>query len=408
MTATSPQLGDPKLTKVTVGSIDLLNQATVLGISIYESIFTPATIADITVFDSTDVIGKTRILSGEPVSIVFDCMIEGSPTMKLDLMLDQVADTVAEGAQKSKVYTLKCVSPEAISAKTNYVQKCYENKLCSDMVKDIVKTYLHSKKSVETESTKGTQVVLIPNMNPYHALSLVQKRSVSSTNKSSLYVFFESRQTSTQKYKFVTVESLFKGNVIKSFKQSDAINASLANRTDDNILSYRVSHHGSASFNARYARTNRREWDIRSNYEVTYVTQPKPGTTGGTSTTLSPYLDAKIKEAKHPPASVTPVDTAQRPFTRVGEATPDTFSYIATLMQNSMKIRVIGDTVLTAGSLIYCNIPEKQGSPGPSKQEPMLTGKFLISRIHHRIGGLTEQPRYTCIIECLKGQYEKG
>jgi hypothetical protein len=32
--------------------------------------------------------------------------------------------------------------------------------------------------------------------------------------------------------------------------------------------------------------------------------------------------------------------------------------------------------------------------------------KFLISRIHHKIAEFGEKPRYTCVIECIKGAYE--
>ena len=405
MTASSPQIGDPKLTTVTVGNIDVLKQAAVITLSIYESIFTPATIADITVADTNNLIGKGRMTGGEPVSIVLDCMIEGSPTIKLDLVLDQIADAVAMGAQKSKLYTLKCVSPEALDAKINYVQKCYENKLCSDMISDIVKTYLHSKKKVDVESTKGPQTILIPNINPYHAISLVRKRSISSSNKSSVYVFYESREGSQTKYKFTTIEQLFKGSVIKSFKQSDAINADIRNVKDDNIISYRVSHQASASELIKNASTSINIDDLRSNYKQTATKKPKPGQTGGSSSVENSYIQDKNKRSKIQPTAQIPTDTNMT-NSRIAEFTPDFRTYIGTLMQNSLRIRVIGDTALTAGSMIDCTIPEKQAAPGAVRQEPMLTGKFLISRIHHRIGAITEQPRYSCIIEGLKGQYE--
>ena len=408
MTAASPQIGDPKFSNLTVGSVDVLKQAAVIGVSIYESIFAPATIVDITVADTNNLIGKGRLTGGEQVAITLDCMIEGSPTIKLDLVLDQISDAISMGAQKSKLYVLKCVSPEALHAKTNYVQKCYENKLCSDIISDLAKTYLHTKKQIITENTKGPQTILIPNMNPYHAISLVRKRSISSTNRSSVYVFYESRETNQNKYKFVTIEELFKGSVIKSFQQSDAINSSIMNRKDDNIISYRVSHQASASALVRYASTNRREFDLRSNFTIDTTLQPKPGQTGGISSVINPYLQQQfIDQSKHKPIALVPKDTTAT-NNRVGEFTPDFHAYIATLMQNSLRIRVIGDTSLTAGSLINCTIPEKQASPESNKQEPMLTGKFLISRIHHRIGGINEQPRYSCIIEGLKGQYEKG
>jgi hypothetical protein len=103
-----------------------------------------------------------------------------------------------------------------------------------------------------------------------------------------------------------------------------------------------------------------------------------------------------------------PIDISQRPETFIPESTPDTQALIALLMQNSLKIKVIGDTVLTAGATINCTLPNRRSFTGSTAEDPLITGKVLITRIHHRIGTATDRPRYTCTIEGIKGRYEEA
>jgi hypothetical protein len=109
-----------------------------------------------------------------------------------------------------------------------------------------------------------------------------------------------------------------------------------------------------------------------------------------------------------PPQAFIPVDISQRAATYIAEATSDFQSYLGQIMQNSLKIRVPGDTQLTAGVTIDCSLPNRSATTGNMKQDPLMSGKFLISRIHHKIGMVQERPRYTCIIEGLKGRYEEA
>ena len=78
------------------------------------------------------------------------------------------------------------------------------------------------------------------------------------------------------------------------------------------------------------------------------------------------------------------------------------------MVQNAIKIKVTGDTKLTAGILIDCAIPNKIGTTGLSMPDPLMSGTFMITRIHHRIGLFQERPRYTCIMELIKGNYNKA
>jgi hypothetical protein len=385
---------------------------TFVSASVYESIFTPGIVAEIRVLDTDDILGTIKLTGDETVTFSFKPPggISANFTFAL-YKLDGVTSTSA--GQKSKMYTLKCVSEEALHAKTNFVQKNYNTQI-SDMVKDIVQTYMHSSKNVDAEDTKGTQKILIPNYNPYKSIDMIRRRAVSSGNKSSTFLFFENRNGSDPQFVFKTIEELFQGSPTKTFQQSGAVSTSIYNQTDNNIISYEVPQ----QFNTldriavggkrRVAQINLRTHDYKVDDTTPDQTSFKSGGSG--SYDSAELKNKYIESAKNPPLNFRSEDASSgdRPNTNIPQMLADQQAYLATLMQNAIKIRVPGDTSLTAGNMITANIPNKSGTTDNKDNEKLLSGNFLVSRIHHEIGDSLAKPRYTCVMELLKGNMEEG
>ncbi|CAB4140752.1 hypothetical protein UFOVP395_87 [uncultured Caudovirales phage] len=390
------------------GSLNLTTSF--VSASIYESIFTPGVVCDITVLDTQDIIGNLQLLGDELVSFQFK-----SPNLRAAnfiFALYEISDQQQLASQRAKTYVIRCVSEEAMFAKTNIVQKSY-NDLCSNMVQDICETYLSTKKRVVVEPTRGNQNILVPGKNPFEAIKMIRGRSVSAEdNRSSSYVFFEAREDEEQLLRFCTLESRFATEPVKSFKQSGAININaLSNEQDNNILSFKIPQQISSIDRIifggprRITTFNWTTWQFESNDVITSDTNYKDG---GSGTDVSASFRNRYYNARIPPQSLIPVDVSSRPLTFIPESSADYQAYIAQLMQNTLKIRVPGDTQLTAGVTIDCTLPSRSGNTTEMKEDPLMSGKFLISRIHHRIGLVQERPRYTCIIEALKGRFEEG
>jgi hypothetical protein len=390
------------------GSLNLTTSF--VSASIYESIFTPGVVCDITVLDTQDIIGNLQLLGDELVSFQFK-----SPNLRAAnfiFALYEISDQQQLASQRAKTYVIRCVSEEAMFAKTNIVQKSY-NDLCSNMVQDICETYLSTKKRVVVEPTRGNQNILVPGKNPFEAIKMIRGRSVSAEdNRSSSYVFFEAREDEEQLLRFCTLESRFATTPVKSFKQSGAININaLSNEQDNNILSFKIPQQISSIDRIifggprRITTFNWTTWQFESNDVITSDTNYKDG---GSGTDVSASFRNRYYNARIPPQSLIPVDVSSRPLTFIPESSADYQAYIAQLMQNTLKIRVPGDTQLTAGVTIDCTLPSRSGNTTEMKEDPLMSGKFLISRIHHRIGLVQERPRYTCIIEALKGRFEEG
>jgi hypothetical protein len=402
--------GDVTVTNLTVsstrGTLDL--SKSFVSMSIYESIFTPGIIADIVVLDTDDTLGNLKLSGDEIVTVTM--YVLGSLTKNYSFSLSHLKDlAMTSGQQKGKQYTLECVSDEPMYAKTNYVQKSY-NMLCSEIIKDIHTNYLHSKKQLQIEDTIGPQNIVIPHKSPFEAIDFVRGRSVSSKYNSSSYVYFENTVQGPQQYNFVTIESMFDLSSTKDFIQNSAINTDFYSRIDNNIISYTVPK----QFNSiqkialagprKISTMNFTSQEYQSNTVQTKDTNYK---TGGSGTDTSSSFISRFFNALIPPQSLLPVDISQRASTHIETATPNLQAYLSILSQNAMKIKVVGDTVLTAGIKINCTIPNKTGT-ADAGIDPLLSGDFIVSRIHHRIGMFQDTPRYTCTMELLKGSYSEA
>jgi hypothetical protein len=376
--------------------------------SIYESIFTPGIVCDIKVLDMNDQLGQLRLVGDEIV--YFDISVMGSERAPYNFALYELSELENVGAQKGKMYTLKCVSEEVMHAKTNIVQKSY-NQLCSEMIQDILRNYLKSTKPLEFEPTRAPQRIIVPSRNPYEAVNLIKRRSVSAEGNSSLYMFFENRRNEQQTFNFITVESLFAEDPVKNFQMSDAVNVTIRRRGDDNIIAFRIPNQFNSADRITYGGPRRvTTFNFTTGSFETNVIETSDAsfTDGGSGTLTSQSFRNRYLTTDNPQQSVIPVDISQRPETFIPESTPNLQAFIALMVQNSVKIKTIGDTILTAGSTINCELPNRRAFTGSFAEDPLITGKFLITRIHHRIGEAAEKPRYTCSIETIKGRYEES
>lgn len=379
-----------------------------ISASIFESVFVPGTVATINVLDTDNALNNLQIIGDETVEIEFRA--PGGVSAHYIFALNSVTDiTPSSESLRSKQYTLNCVSEEALHAKTNTVQKGYDA-LISAIVVDIHTTYLKSTKEIVTEPTKGQQKITIASETPFKAIDTVRRRAISSTNKSSSYVYFETRDPTNQIYKFVTLESLFRQSPVKTFIRTNTVGNDIHSPVDNNIISYRIDHQGSTTDRIAVggkrtvAQFNFRTWKYDKNDKTPDPTSYATG--GSTSYQTSAFVDKFISAAKIAPVLLIPVDTSDRPFTHITDQIADQQSFISTLMENQMTIKVTGDAILKAGDIVECHIPESISTTGPVQDDALLSGRFLVSRVHHQILTANNRPRYWTIVELLKGNME--
>jgi hypothetical protein len=405
--------GDVQVNSLTIkaagGTLDLTTSF--MSMSIYESIFTPGIVCYINVLDTDDQIGVIQLVGNEPVSLSIQVPGGEEQTYSFTVMSHHNNKGVT-ASMKSKMYTIKMISDESVHGHLNYTIKPGSTQI-SNLIKQVVTDLLHSQKNVIVEDTKGTQnIILNGGMSAHEAMAMIRKRAVSASNKSSFFVFYETRDAGKMAFKFSTIEQLFQGSSVKTFQQSDAINSDILAQTDNQILALETPSH----FNALEILKGAASDVIK--YDLTTQTYNKTRTestlnsykSGGQGNMLSADAKSKfIDKAKNlKQHHIVQDNYKDRAVTGIAESAQDKSAYVSILAQNSLKFRTYGDFKLIPGAVVTLNIPTRSSTTDNKDNDSQLSGKFLISRIHHEIGLASESPRYTCVVECIKGNLEKG
>ena len=374
--------------------------------SVYESIFMPCVVAEFNLRDTDDALfGGLNLSGGEPIS--FEFQTPGGEKSKYSLLVNRPENLEVSSGVKSRTFKLICTSEEAFYAAggvdtKGYIQKSYVGKLISANVRDVLLSYLKTTKNIEVEVTKGPQNIIAQNEKVWPFIDRIRRRAVSTFNESASYVFFENKDG----FKFVTIEGLFERPVVKKFVHDNTVGADSRKLTDNNIFAYQLPDMFDAmeridkgTMKSAYSTFN---FETNEYIEKSIDFPSKDTTTGGTKDWDSREFINKF--GKFPGrSSIIPYDN-RLPVTSIAEHTPSQLAYAGHLQQGLIKLRVYGDSKLKAGDLIEAKIPRPQSSTGNSKTDSDVSGKMLIASIRHMFLPEGQKPRYSCVLECIKGR----
>lgn len=376
-----------------------------LSADILETIFTPSVTATIEVFDDQDYLGQLQLAGDELVKFTFRTPNGGSADYSLHL--NSIKNVEIQGAMKSKVYQLECLSREAMTGQANHHQKAY-NTTIDNMIKDIFGT-LGSSLGIKTEPTKGNRK-WIASGKPYDVIETLRKEAVSSSGVSSNFLFWATHAS----FYFQSLEYMIKQNSVKTFNQTNTIGHDLNNifNVDTNILAWKVVQNMDA-INRIHAGVMKQRIATYDPHTHKYAYQdvvPKglPMLGSVAITTLSTFLNL-FPDAKKPLFRV--VNPNQK--INIGKSfVPSVLPYkslnLAQMQEQLLHMTVIGDPILEPGKLITNNVPKISAQTGNVDQERQVSGQWLISKTHHEIRRPDVRPRYISNLECLKGSYQGG
>jgi hypothetical protein len=381
-----------------------------VSIDIYESVFTPGIVANITINDADDFINNQKIAGGEEVSIAF--RPPGMDTAEYKFIVNSIKDTSSPPGQHSKSYVVECVSEEVANARDKYVSKQYDNKQFSAMVDDIFKEFIKSQKKLDIEETKGMQKYLVPTQKPFQAIDMIRRRSVSPDNQSSSYVFFENRDG----YVFKTIEKIFKDkNIVKTLVQDSAVGQDFLESKYNNILAVtkpqQMSITQSTSSGVHKAKYNTFNWQTGEYKQKEVETPEKSAKKGGSGERIPTSYESKHKD-QFALQTVAPVNNERKVGlggkSYIPEASPVQRAYADSLASSAVRMSVYGDPTLKAGVMITANLTKKDQNTTAPGIDSTLSGDFLISGLRHMIKPPGIRPRYTCEMELVKGSYEES
>ena len=226
------------------GGVNIQQQ--VQELNIYEGINHTAVYGTLVMVDSANIIGRLPIQGTERLFFKLSTPGRSDPSQIHDASEETghpfyvyKVSNKKQPSQGTQVYTIHFASREFLRNIRTKISQAYEGKL-SDMVQQIVgdKQGLDSRKTLYYESTKNQDKIVIPNLNPFKAISMIAKRALPQYSNGVGYYFYET----TKGFYFQSWENMCtaygfrsKGPVQKYYYQPQNI-------TDDNIEEDKVIH----------------------------------------------------------------------------------------------------------------------------------------------------------------------
>lgn len=173
--------------------------------NIYEDMLGTCISGNITIYDTLNLLGNAALSGNEKLRIVVDTPTKNKP-IEVEFVIYNISPVINDASQNSvraQTYVINFCSKEKILDSAVIVQKSYKSSLISDMVMDIMFSYLGTDKTVFVEQTASPQDIIVPGFHPLKAVDWLSTRAVS-TNQNPAFVFFENRYG----YYFQSLETL--------------------------------------------------------------------------------------------------------------------------------------------------------------------------------------------------------
>lgn len=377
-------------------------------IDIYESIFQPYIIAEITIADGVGLANKFPNIDEMTVDIEFTMPdVEGGVKYKLAVM-DRQHETTAP-ADKSKVYKLVCISEELDLPAAHESGRLYVKANLGNLVASAIQS-IGSKKDNLIEETDGIVDIRLTNIKPFQIIDWARRRALSVEHESHSYVFFENKYG----YRFVTIEKLIEDGAKrigdKIFQYDSAVNVDSLGTNWRNIL-YKDSIVLGKGIKQQLLEGNKPTARVLNLEEGTYTKEEKRekeysfkqlDTKGFGSTT---ERKTKFEETKTTERFVVVSDSDDVGYTEKLLALQ---AYVPSLLSNITRIFVYGDPSITVGEVIKCNFPDIDGlTTQKTELSKTQSGNYLITKLRHKIT-LAGPPVYTQSMEIIKTGFGQG
>ena len=408
--------GDINIVDITISSEDGQRKETLIGmctsIDIFESILTPGIFCELTLNDSRRLYQDFPLLKEELITISFETPNNpGNPTKYIFHVNDIRQNSIHEN-QKTQSYTLQGISPELLINAKNFVNKDYKDTI-SNVVENIMDEMIKTKKKVEIEKTIGIDNHPSFNSYPFKYIHSLMKYAMSDRYKSHAYIFFENKHG----YHLTTYEKLIeqgrqriaKGLSDKEFFYDAVRKEHIEDVNIRNIIAYNkpatasaISKIGSGAY-AGAAKTV----DLQSagQRESVYVgnigaDQFQKMDDNGAAINSTSNVRAAGKTKKPTAFSLLPIfsDHSKSPLT---EAFASRQAFMQYLTNNMTQIHIYGDSELTVGDMIKCNLPSASSFDDQTGSSRLESGNYLITTLRHIIL-MGDRPQHTISLELVK------
>lgn len=393
--------------------VDMTNQ--LVGMEIYEDIFSPFTTMAITVRESQDFINALPLRGEEIVNLEISTptFTKDDQVIKGKYYIYKISDRQLL-TDRNVVYTMFCISYEALVDLNMKQSKAYRGNI-GDIVKELMGAEgLNTVKKCNIEPTKNATKYVSNFWSPIKNLNYLSTHALNNDGNAS-YVFYESRAG----FNFVSLDNLYTQSTFQKFikdnytRDTDG-NTSTRNLNRDyqRILDFKVR----VPFDALKF-TNSGAYASRI-YAFDLVKKKY----------LAKDYNALTEFAKTPHLNKAPLYTTMKPVSSsnyimneirqyaVHDGFPDTSTVPFQQQRNSklgilrscvVEVNVFGRTDYTVGQKVYIELPkpavitEKDQSNTDKTSgfiDATYSGNYIVTAINHIIS----REKHTCVLELSK------
>jgi hypothetical protein len=412
-----------------------------LELAIYEDLFSPALTGHVALTDAAGFIESFNITGFNYINISFSKTSPDDPTQYQKYFRIYKIGKNSQKTRSNEAYVIDFCSEELVLTQQKKVARSFTNRTISDIVTTIVREELKSNKNIDgIERTEGVYNFVIPNKNPFKAISWLSNYAkpakLGSTYIGADMLFFETRKG----YNFRSLQSMYKDPVFAEYHYSPQNVSSDAQQQEDlvyglkSMLTCRITEHfdtmrgiGRGLFANKIigVDTLLRQQVVTGFKYDDYINGKLNAQGGNKPITLNPYpltnnstnKDGKtVSEMVDSVVKVLVTNGQQRnnPLikgepTVVGTIAPtiDAETYIPYRtaqigLANFIKVEftIPGDPLLTVGSIVKLNIPSLSISENSNEKRlnKYYSGKYIVSAINHK---LDYRGIYVCVVEAI-------
>lgn len=386
---------------------DITNQ--VIGIQIFEDIFSPFITGSLVIKDSLDLVNMFPLVGEErlDMKITTPALITGN--MEYKFAITKMTNRTIIGDRLTG-YELHFISIESIVDVNIKISKTYSGK-CSDIVKTLLTDSefgLNSDKTIIIEETSNRTKYTSNYWSVIKNINYMADTSVN-TNYSPSFLFFENRNG----FNFVSLETLYENAIYQEFVYDNYIRDvksngnSSRNITEDykRIKNIKVpvsfdyikrnqdGLYGSRMYT--YDITTKRTSDITYNMFDNYASEKHLNTNPVVSTKATYTYNSNILN----------IPKCSDSYTGYGDVTntktiQKRISLMAQINSNKIEITVAGRCDYTVGMKVNLKLTkiEPIKSEDSDIEDKLLSGNYIVSAINHVIDRITHE----CNIELVK------
>ena len=413
--------GDVKIDEITIYSIPSKNKLNitnqVIGIQIFEDIFSPFISGNLIIQESIDILNNLPITGQELLELSIKTpTFDDKDAIKGQFFVYKMSDRIFT-AEKNVMYKLHFISYDSMRDARTRFSRTYEGRV-SEIVKEIIKDNYGEEKLGIVEDTKNNTKFISNYWTPYKCVNYVSNNAISMTD-SPTYLFFQNRKG----YNFVSLESLYATDDTQSFNYNmttreiessgDArrnLNVDYQRVTDIELPNAfdtvgRMMKGAYASTLYTYDVLLKRNKKIEFNYQDSFDKRVHLNDYPLTSKNAKGIFSAGT--------AISEENNHVGVFTNYGDV-----SNISTMqMRTSMLMQVEGFKVIitvpgrtdyTVGQKVKLQVvqpePVHEGDTVQDDLDRTFTGHYLIGSINHTIS----RERHECTIELIKDSMMKN